>query len=61
MFQLVNDAEPVLPVVTLIPAGLEVTRALRRPVTVTVSVAPSVTFCMQSGQTRKPYGMAGDI
>ena len=35
----VNDADPVLPTVTLMPAGLEVTRWLLRPVAVTVSVA----------------------
>jgi len=35
----VNVAEPVLPTVTLIPAGLEVTRSPPRPVAVTVSVA----------------------
>ena len=36
-----NCAEPVLPVVTLIPVGVEVTRSPLRPVTDTVSVA----FC----------------
>jgi hypothetical protein len=35
-----NDAEPVLPTATLIPAGLEVTRSPLRPLAVTVSVAP---------------------
>jgi len=35
-----NDADPVLPTATLIPAGLEVTRSPLRPVAVTVSVAP---------------------
>jgi len=35
----VNDADPVLPTVTLIPAGLEVTRSPLRPLAVTVSVA----------------------
>jgi hypothetical protein len=35
----VNDAEPVLPTATLMPAGLEVTRSPLRPVAVTVSVA----------------------
>ena len=35
----VNVAEPVLPTVTLIPAGLEVTRSPLRPVAVTVTVA----------------------
>ena len=35
----VNDADPVLPTVTLIPAGLEVTRSPLRPVAVTLSVA----------------------
>ena len=35
----VNVAEPVLPTVTLIPAGLEVTRSPLLPVAVTVSVA----------------------
>jgi hypothetical protein len=34
-----NDAEPLLPTATLIPAGLEVTRSPPRPVAVTVSVA----------------------
>jgi hypothetical protein len=34
-----NDADPVLPTATLIPAGLEVTRSPPRPVAVTVSVA----------------------
>lgn len=34
-----NDADPVLPTVTLIPAGLEVTVSPPRPVAVTVSVA----------------------
>jgi hypothetical protein len=34
-----NDADPVLPTATLIPAGLEVTRSPLRPVAVTVSVA----------------------
>ena len=36
-----NDAEPLLPVATLMPAGLEVTRSPLRPVAVTVTVA----FC----------------
>ncbi len=40
-----NDAEPLLPVATLIPAGLEVTRWPLRPVTFTVSVA----FCGGGG------------
>ena len=35
----VNDAEPLLPVVTLIPAGLDVIRSPLRPVAFTVSVA----------------------
>ena len=35
----VNDADPVLPTDTLIPAGVEVTRSPLRPVAVTVSVA----------------------
>ena len=35
----VNDAEPVLPTATLIPAGLEVMRSPLRPVAVTDSVA----------------------
>jgi hypothetical protein len=35
----VNDAEPLLPVDTLMPAGLEVTRSPLRPLAVTVSVA----------------------
>jgi hypothetical protein len=34
-----NDADPVLPTATLIPAGLEVTRSPLRPLAVTVSVA----------------------
>jgi len=34
-----NDAEPLLPVATLIPAGLDVTRSPPRPVAVTVSDA----------------------
>jgi hypothetical protein len=36
-----NDAEPVVPTLTLIPAGLEVTRSPLRPVAVTVRVAPA--------------------
>ncbi len=35
---LTNDAEPVLPTATLMPAGLEVTLSPLRPVAVTVSV-----------------------
>ena len=38
----VNDAEPLLPVATLMPAGLEVTRSPLRPLAVTVSVAVCV-------------------
>jgi hypothetical protein len=34
-----NDADPVVPTVTLMPAGFEVTRSPLRPVAVTVSVA----------------------
>jgi hypothetical protein len=34
----VNDAEPVLPTATLIPAGVDVMRSPLRPVAVTVSV-----------------------
>ena len=34
-----NDADPVLPVATLMPAGLEVTRSPLRPVAVRVIVA----------------------
>ena len=34
-----NDAEPVVPVATLMPAGLDVTRSPLRPVVVTVSAA----------------------
>ena len=34
-----NEADPVLPTDTLIPAGLDVTRSPPRPVAVTVSVA----------------------
>jgi hypothetical protein len=35
----VNDAEPLLPTGTSIPAGVDVTRSPLRPVAVTVSVA----------------------
>ena len=35
----VNDAEPVLPVATLMPAGVDVTRSPLLPVAVTVSAA----------------------
>lgn len=35
----VNDAEPLLPVATLIPAGLDVIRSPLRPLAFTVSVA----------------------
>ena len=35
----VNDAEPVLPTLTLIPAGFDVTRSPLRPVAETVRVA----------------------
>ena len=35
----VNDAAPLVPVATLMPAGLEVTRSPLRPLAVTVSVA----------------------
>lgn len=35
-----NDADPLLPVVTLIPAGLDVTRSPLRPLAFTVTVAP---------------------
>ena len=35
---IVNEAEPVLPTATLMPAGVEVTRSPPRPVAVTVSV-----------------------
>ena len=34
-----NDAEPLLPTATLMPAGFEVTRSPPRPVAATVSVA----------------------
>jgi len=34
-----NDAEPLLPTLTLIPAGVELTRSPLRPLAVTVSVA----------------------
>jgi hypothetical protein len=34
-----NDADPLLPTATLMPAGLEVTRSPLRPVAVTVSDA----------------------
>ena len=37
-----NDAEPLLPTDTLMPAGLDVTRSPPRPVAVTVSVAVPV-------------------
>jgi hypothetical protein len=36
---IVNEAEPVLPTATLMPAGFEVTRSPPRPVAVRVSVA----------------------
>jgi hypothetical protein len=39
-FPTVNEAEPLLPVATLMPAGLEVMRSPLRPVAVTVKVAP---------------------
>jgi hypothetical protein len=34
-----NDAEPLLPVATLMPAGVDVTRSPPRPLAVTVNVA----------------------
>ncbi len=34
-----NDADPLLPTATLMPAGFDVTRSPPRPVAVTVSVA----------------------
>ena len=34
-----NDAEPVVPTLTLMPAGFDVTRSPLRPVAVTVNVA----------------------
>ena len=34
-----NDADPLLPTATLMPAGFEVTRSPPRPVAATVSVA----------------------
>ena len=34
-----NDAEPLLPVATLMPAGLDVTRSPLRPLALTVNVA----------------------
>ncbi len=34
-----NEADPVLPTITLIPAGFDVTRSPLRPVAVTVKVA----------------------
>jgi hypothetical protein len=34
-----NDAEPLLPTLTLMPAGLDVTRSPLRPLAVTVTVA----------------------
>jgi hypothetical protein len=34
-----KDADPVVPTLTLIPAGLDVTRSPLRPVAVTVNVA----------------------
>ena len=34
-----NDADPVLPTATLIPAGVDVTRSPLRPVAVTLSAA----------------------
>ena len=39
-FPTVNEADPLLPVATLMPAGLEVMRSPLRPVAVTVNVAP---------------------
>jgi hypothetical protein len=36
-----NDAEPLLPVETLMPEGLEVIRSPLRPLAVTVNAAPS--------------------
>ncbi len=38
-----KDAEPLLPTVTLTPAGDETTRSPLRPVAVTVTVTPSDT------------------
>lgn len=35
----VNDADPLLPVITLIPAGFDVTRTPLRPLAFTVNVA----------------------
>jgi hypothetical protein len=35
-----NDADPVLPTVTLIPVGVDTTRSPLRPLAVTVSVTP---------------------
>ena len=46
-----NDADPLLPTLTLIPVGLDVTRSPLRPLAVTVSVA----FCGGGGG-----GAAGD-
>lgn len=40
-----NVADPVLPTLTLIPAGLDVTRSPLRPDAVTVSVAAVVDDC----------------
>jgi hypothetical protein len=37
-----NDADPLVPTATLMPAGFEVTRSPPRPVAVTVSVAVCV-------------------
>jgi hypothetical protein len=34
-----NEADPVVPTLTLIPVGVDVTRSPRRPVAVTVKVA----------------------
>ena len=50
----VNDAEPAVPTLTLMPAGFEVTRSPLRPVAVTVSVAApvggrAVTHCDADG------------
>ena len=36
---LANDAEPVLPTLTLMPAGFDMTRSPLRPLAVTVSTA----------------------
>jgi len=47
-----NDADPVEPTATLIPAGLDVTRSPLRPVAATVRVAPCGGGCTVSPAVR---------